>query len=610
MANMSTRNQKIYLNYLLILSFAIVAGLFFYGLYKVWVNDFQTEDISRISVRIAFSIIIIWLMIFIPYLAWAVYFYNINLGKTNEEWEAIKRINSEREEGKEEIIPTNPYGGETFGLPKGTIRGSLAITLMVGALSLFVVAIGHPTVLAENQFFHENFEFFKTAFLMMIAFYFGSKGLEYLQSQQEKKTKPNDADEDAGTSPPNPKPDGTDNTFTDGGKPSSSDSPSDQTFSLVGLRQKLEESFDNDDTEADDSTIDDEPQKSIQSLLSAPQADMKEKQKSLTDEDIEDAAAKMNVEEAAIRAVIAVESAGKGFLPDGRPRILFEGHVFWKQLEDKPQLRAKLAANHPSIVYPKWTKQFYKGGAAEYERFKIAELADDDAAKKSTSWGLFQIMGFNHKVCGYDTVDEFVDKMSTSEGEQLLAFMNFCKHNGLIADLQNKNWANFAMKYNGKGYKQNQYDYKLEMKYNEYSKEHGQVLEARLVRQAQNEKQTEGTLTVFDKTSNTSIFTCKTLELPWKNNQRNVSCIPPGTYQVQKRWTQDRQNHFHLLNVPNRSFILIHSGNYYSHTLGCILVGEDLTDINSDKFKDVVQSKVTLAKLNEILPKSFSITIQ
>ena len=64
------------------------------------------------------------------------------------------------------------------------------------------------------------------------------------------------------------------------------------------------------------------------------------------------------------------------------------------------------------------------------------------------------------------------------------------------------------------------------------------------------------------------------------------------------------------MDVPNRSYILIHSGNYNKHTLGCILVGATLSDINGDGYRDTTNSKETLNKLNEILPDYFKLTIK
>jgi len=127
-------------------------------------------------------------------------------------------------------------------------------------------------------------------------------------------------------------------------------------------------------------------------------------------------------------------------------------------------------------------------------------------------------------------------------------------------------------------------------------------------RLTEGEKQTEGLLTVYSNEE--KIFYCYTLELPWLDNQKRISCIPKGTYNVEKRYSTKYKHHFHVLDVPNRSYILIHQGNYNWHTKGCILVGKTLTDINADGLRDTTSSVATMNKLNEILPNTFKLEIR
>lgn len=120
--------------------------------------------------------------------------------------------------------------------------------------------------------------------------------------------------------------------------------------------------------------------------------------------------------------------------------------------------------------------------------------------------------------------------------------------------------------------------------------------------------QTLGELAI-NEFNGVTVFSCKTLELPDKGNKKRVSCIPKGVYKVKKRYSQKYGNHFHILNVPNRDFILIHNANYWFQLLGCIAVGENHIDINKDGKKDVTNSKATLEKLNKWLPNEFTLTI-
>jgi len=104
-------------------------------------------------------------------------------------------------------------------------------------------------------------------------------------------------------------------------------------------------------------------------------------------------------------------------------------------------------------------------------------------------------------------------------------------------------------------------------------------------------------------------FEFRTLELAWKNNKKKVSCIPIGDYKVVKRWSRRFGHHFHILDVDNRDYILIHRGNFYSDILGCILVGDDLDEINGDGEIDVINSNNTMKELVKILPDEFDLKI-
>jgi hypothetical protein len=133
------------------------------------------------------------------------------------------------------------------------------------------------------------------------------------------------------------------------------------------------------------------------------------------------------------------------------------------------------------------------------------------------------------------------------------------------------------------------------------------LLLTRLTNQLDSEKQTIGRMIAV--VNNKQVFACFTLELPDKNNQRKISCIQKGTYKVVTRESEKYGDHFYLKDVPGRDYILIHSGNYVSHTEGCILVGRKLTDLNNDGLRDVTSSKETLKILYDLMPDSFTIII-
>lgn len=181
--------------------------------------------------------------------------------------------------------------------------------------------------------------------------------------------------------------------------------------------------------------------------------------RSLTEADYQSAARDLGVDVAVIRAVTAVEARGRGFI-DGTdlPLILFEGHHFHRLTG------GRYDRDFPGISYPRWDKSKYKGGRGEYDRLRQAIKVHDskpEPALMSASWGMFQIMGFNHAKVGYGSVVDFVNAMAESERNQLQAFVAFVRAAGLADELKRQDWANFARGYNGPGYKANKYDAKL-----------------------------------------------------------------------------------------------------------------------------------------------------
>jgi len=95
-----------------------------------------------------------------------------------------------------------------------------------------------------------------------------------------------------------------------------------------------------------------------------------------------------------------------------------------------------------------------------------------------------------------------------------------------------------------------------------------------------------------------------TLELPWLDNQKNISCIPTGEYNYIKRVSPGKGYEvIELVGVPGRRFIQVHLGNYTSQILGCILPGTGLKDINHDGVFDVTNSKEAFSYIMENTPE-------
>ena len=189
---------------------------------------------------------------------------------------------------------------------------------------------------------------------------------------------------------------------------------------------------------------------------------MKDAARHLTAAEISAAAISIEVEPAVIFALREVETAGRGaFLPDRRPTILFEGHIFWRELARRGIDPKKHTRGNESILYEHWTKEHYRGGAAEYQRLGRATAIHADAARASASWGMFQIMGFNYEACGCQSISDFVAKMSECEAAQLELWLKFVTRRGLLPYLRTHDWKSFAQRYNGAGYAANRYDTRL-----------------------------------------------------------------------------------------------------------------------------------------------------
>lgn len=184
--------------------------------------------------------------------------------------------------------------------------------------------------------------------------------------------------------------------------------------------------------------------------------------KTLTSQDYLWSSQKLRCEVSNIMAVAKKEAPGAGFIGD-RPKILCERHHFHRKTKgiyDK---------SHPNISSS--TPGGYFGGAREWERFYEMARLDFDAAIYATSFGKFQVMGFNYKLAGYASLKEFYDAMFISEGEHLKAFVNFVIARGLDDELRDESYTAFAEGYNGPTYYKNNYDVDIARYDKEYERQ-------------------------------------------------------------------------------------------------------------------------------------------
>ena len=100
---------------------------------------------------------------------------------------------------------------------------------------------------------------------------------------------------------------------------------------------------------------------------------------------------------------------------------------------------------------------------------------------------------------------------------------------------------------------------------------------------------------------------CVTLENKWMQNKPNISCIPPGSYQCELTVSPKYGKVFTVLNVPERTHILFHWGNWQENTKGCILVGTSYEVL--DGKPGISASKNAFKKLMSVADDKFTLTI-
>lgn len=107
------------------------------------------------------------------------------------------------------------------------------------------------------------------------------------------------------------------------------------------------------------------------------------------------------------------------------------------------------------------------------------------------------------------------------------------------------------------------------------------------------------------------IFKFHTLELPWKDNKKGISCIPEGTYDAHKEGPTDKRPYiyFRVPNVPGRFGILWHPGNYTRQIRGCTLPGYKILDLDKDGILDITETTKTLKTLVDLMPPKFQLVI-
>jgi len=188
----------------------------------------------------------------------------------------------------------------------------------------------------------------------------------------------------------------------------------------------------------------------------------------ITYADIANCAAWLDVDQAALRAVMSVESRVSGYDAKRRPIILFEPHKFYAELDGEQRMEAC----RQGLAYPSWGEKPYpRTSDGNYERLEAARAIDNEKAFRAVSIGLGQVMGGNFHAAGHSSAAEMFDAARNSEREQLMQMANFIKARLLAMPLREHAWARFAEGYNGPGYRANHYDQKLATEFAHWERE-------------------------------------------------------------------------------------------------------------------------------------------
>ena len=190
------------------------------------------------------------------------------------------------------------------------------------------------------------------------------------------------------------------------------------------------------------------------------------KSKRLTNQQLLDTAYKFNISPNVLYSVLVNETGGRSaFDNQGRVKILFEGHIFYKLLDKKGfdvESIKNSNQNQFNILYDSYSKRGNAYKLDQYYRLNNAITIDRDSALQSASYGIGQVLGTNYKTCGYKTIDDFVRDMNIGEFKQLEIMMKFITANKkMYKALQQEDFQTFARLYNGPAYATNNYDTKL-----------------------------------------------------------------------------------------------------------------------------------------------------
>lgn len=181
--------------------------------------------------------------------------------------------------------------------------------------------------------------------------------------------------------------------------------------------------------------------------------------------DIPHLAYRIGVDEDHLRAFLEVEAASRGYDRHGRPRMLFEPHVFYRNLSGADRDEAVRAG----LAYRRWGERPYPSDS--YPRLVEAMEIDESAALMACSIGLSQVLVENHEMVGYDTPQEMWQAFMDDEEEHVEAMVNYILATNIADDLAAGRWETVARVYNGPGYRKHNYHGRMAAAYARFARQ-------------------------------------------------------------------------------------------------------------------------------------------
>lgn len=179
--------------------------------------------------------------------------------------------------------------------------------------------------------------------------------------------------------------------------------------------------------------------------------------------DVPRMAHRIGVSEDHLRAFLDVEAGSRGFDREGRPVMLFEPHVFYRNLPEGKRAAAVAAG----LAYRRWGARPYPRDS--YPTLTKALAIDEDAALKACSIGLSQVLVENHSSVGYSTPQAMWQAFMDDEEDHVEAMIRFILANGIADDLKAERWDTVARIYNGPGYAAHGYHTRLAAAYRKWA---------------------------------------------------------------------------------------------------------------------------------------------